>query len=51
MPIRVQIDLILTAYPVVVAGTLDSAASLENNINTNQYLKWKINSGYVVLII
>lgn len=46
---RVQIDVLLTAYPVVVGGTLDSAASLENNINTNHYLKWKIKSGYEVL--
>jgi hypothetical protein len=29
---RAQIDVLLTAYPVVVDGTLDSAASLENNI-------------------
>lgn len=52
MPIRKQGAkrcISLTAYPVVVAGTLDSAASLENNINTNHYLKWKINSEYATM--
>jgi hypothetical protein len=38
----------ITAYLVVVGGTLDSAASLENKIYTDYYLNWKINSEYVL---
>ena len=38
----------ITACLVVVGGTLDSAASLENKIYTYHHLNWKINSEYVL---